>query len=147
MISDGSSSREVINFANETASSKIVIGDIKNIKQNMKNNKSFVQIPLQNLVEKIIYKAKLEGIKVELIEESYTSGVSALDLEDITKNNYDISRRITRGLFVTNKGKKINSDVNGSLNILRKCKKKCSPNQEIAMDIGREQRPIKKRIA
>ena len=42
----------------------------------------------------------------------------------------------------------INADVNGSINILRKYIKNIfSPNLEIAMDIGREQRPLKKRVA
>ena len=41
---------------------------------------------------------------------------------------------------------KINADINGSLNILRKYIKKSSPNQEIAMDNGREQRPLKKGV-
>ncbi|MBR1884611.1 MAG: hypothetical protein IJ809_06805 [Clostridia bacterium] len=67
--------------------------------------------------------------------------------EEITKENYDKSRRKYRGLFITNKGKKINADINGSLNIIRKYIKNSSPNQEIAMDKGREQRPIKKNVA
>ena len=50
-------------------------------------------------------------------------------------------------MFVTSKGIKINADINGSLNILRKYIKKSNPNQEIAMDNGREQRPLKKRVA
>ena len=50
-------------------------------------------------------------------------------------------------MFITNKGIKINADINGSLNILRKYIKKSSPNQEIAMDNGREQRPLKKNVA
>ena len=67
--------------------------------------------------------------------------------EEITKENYDKSRRKYRGLFITNEGKKINADINGSLNIIRKYIKNSSPNQEIAMDKGREQRPIKKNVA
>ena len=113
----------------------------------MNYNSNFVQIPIQNLVNKIIYKSKLEGIEVEKISEKYTSGVSALDEEEITKERYNKKRRISRGIFVTNKGIKINADINGSLNILRKYIKKSSPDQEIAMDNGREQRPLKKRVA
>ena len=141
-------SRMVIDFAKENKVGTIVMGDLKDIKQNMDYNKNFVQIPLQNLVNKIEYKAKLEGIKVVKISEKYTSGVSALDNEDITKENYNKKRRIHRGLFITKEGKKINADVNGSLNILRKYLKASSPNQELlAMDKGREQRPIKKNVA
>ena len=141
-------SRMIINYAKENGCSTIVIGNIKNIKQNMKNNKRFVEMPLQNLVEKIEYKAKLEGIEIEKIREEYTSGVSSIDKEEINKKYYNKSRRIKRGLFKTNSGKIINADVNGSLNILRKYIKEIfSPNLEIAMDIGREQRPLKKRVA
>jgi len=50
-----------------------------------------------------------------------------VELETLNKSNYNISRRITRGLF-KNKKTTINSDINGSLNILRKyLKDKCIP--------------------
>ena len=140
-------SKIVIEYAKVNNCGVIVIGDLKDIKQGMNYNKNFVQIPLYKLVQKIEYKAKLEGIKVEKISEKYTSGVSALDREEIIKENYNKKRRISRGIFVTNRGIKINADINGSLNILRKYIKKSSPNQEIAMDNGREQRPLKKRVA
>ena len=141
-------SRMVIEYAIENKCNTIVIGKIKDIKQNNKNNKRFVQIPIQSLVEKIEYKAKLEGIEVVKITEEYTSGVSSLDKEEISKRRYNKNRRIKRGLFISNKGKVINADVNGSINILRKYIKNIfSPNLEIAMDIGREQRPLKKRVA
>ena len=140
-------SKIVIEYAKVNKCGVIVIGDLKDIKQGMNYNKNFVQIPLYKLVQKIEYKAKLEGIKVEKISEKYTSRVSALDREDIIKENYNKRRRISRGIFVTNRGIKINADIDGSLNILRKYIKKSSPNQEIAMDNGREQRPLKKRVA
>ena len=68
--------------------------------------------------------------------------------EEINKANYNKARRIKRDLFKRENGKIINADVNGSINILRKYIKEIfSPNLEIAMDIGREQRPLKKRVA
>ena len=137
----------VIDYAVENKCNRIILGDLKDIKQNMDYNKDFVQLPLQILVQKIEYKAKLKGIEVIKISEKYTSGVSALDNEDITKENYNPKRRVFRGLFITNTGKKINADINGSLNILRKYILNYIPNLEIAMDNGREQRPIKKRVA
>ena len=140
-------SRMIVNYAIENECDRIIIGNIKNIKQGMKNNRRFVQMPIQELVQKIKYKAELEGKEVIFVEESYTSGVSSIDKEEIRKENYDKTRRIERGLFKTNSGKIINSDINGSLNILRKYVKNFSPNLEIAMDIGREQRPLKKRVA
>ena len=140
-------SKMVIDYAIYNKCNKIILGDLKDIKQDMDYNKDFVQLPLQMLVQKIEYKARLKGIEVVKISERYTSGVSALDNEDITKDSYNPKRRISRGMFITNGGKKINADINGSLNILRKHILNYIPNLEIAMDNGREQRPIKKRVA
>ena len=53
-------------------------------------------------------------------EESFTSGTSFLDGEEPIKENYDKSRRVHRGLFVSNNGTKINADVNGSYQIMKK---------------------------
>ena len=139
-------SKMVVEYAIENKCNTIVLGDIKDIKHKMDYNKNFVQIPLQNLVQKIEYKAKLKGIKVEKISEKYTSGVSSLDNEPITKEYYNKKRRISRGMFVTNEGKKINADINGSLNILRKYIAS-KTKLEIVMNNGREQSPIKKRVA
>lgn len=142
------SSRIIIDLAIQHKVSTIIIGDIKNIKQGSKL-KSFVQIPIQRLVELIEYKAELEGIQIVKINESYTSGCSAIDLEKLNKFNYDKSRRIKRGLFKTNKDILINSDQNGSLNILRKyLKDKCilRPVKQ-ARDNGFVDNPERIRIA
>jgi len=114
-------SRKVIELALLHNCSTIVIGDISGIKQESQI-KGFVQIPIQRLVEQIKYKAELVGMKVVLQNESYTSGVSAIDLEPVNKVHYNKSRRIARGLFKSNAGILINADINGSLNILRKYK-------------------------
>lgn len=113
------SSKKIIELAIKNGVSIIVMGDIKNIKQNNKI-KSFVQIPMQRLIELVEYKSKLEGIETIKIDESYTSGCSAIDLEKLDRLSYDKSRRVKRGLFKTNENILINSDQNGSLNILRK---------------------------
>ena len=139
-------SKSIIDKASENNVGKIVIGKLKGIKQNMDFNKSFVQIPIQRLAELISYKAKLQGIKVRFQDESYTSGCSALDLEVITKKNYDKSRRIVRGLFLSSYGP-INSDINGSLNILRKSEK-CIPDLiKLKRDNGKLDSPKRIRVA
>lgn len=142
-------SRKIIDLAKNHQVSKIIIGDIKQIKQHMKYNKSFVQIPIQRLKELIEYKAKLEGIELIAVNESYTSGCSALDLEKLNRDNYNKSRRVERGLFKSNIGLTINADVNGSLNIMRKfLNKECIPelvNQ--ARDNGVVNPPSRLRIA
>lgn len=141
-------SRKIIDLALQHNCNTIVIGDIEGIKQE-NNVKSFVNMPHQKLVDKIEYKAKLAGLKVVYVKENYTSGCSALDLENINKDNYDKSRRIVRGLFRSNKGILVNSDVNGSLNILRKyVKDKCIPKLiQSVMDNGGLNTPLRIRVA
>jgi putative transposase len=68
----------------------------------------------------VIYKAENVGIKVILVEESYTSGTSFLDGEMPIKENYNKSRRIHRGLFKANNGRLINADLNGAYQIMKK---------------------------
>ncbi len=121
MINSGlhKASKTLIQLAIQHKCKAIILGDIKGIKQYNKN-KSFVQIPLQTLVSQIEYKATLNGIIVKKTTEEYTSGVSAFDLEPISSQYYNYSRRIKRGLFRTNQGHLVNSDINGSLNIMRK---------------------------
>src|SRR6056297_1176936 len=140
-------SRNIINLAIKHQVATIVVGDIKNIKQG-NNLKSFVQIPIQRLVQLIEYKAKLAGIKLTKVNEAYTSGCSAIDLELLNKVNYDKSRRTTRGLFKTG-NKIINADVNGSLNIMRKyLKDKCIPKMvKQIRDNGAVNSPQRIRVA
>lgn len=139
-------SKNIIDKAIEHKVKKIVIGKLKGIKQNMNYNKGFVQIPIQRLSELVKYKAELKGIEVKFKEESYTSGCSAFDLEPINKSHYDKTRRFVRGLFKSSYGF-VNSDVNGSLNILRK-EEKCIPKLVKTMrDKGKCSRPLRIRVA
>jgi len=111
-------SKMIVDMAESNDVYKIIIGDFKHIKKE-NIQKYFVQIPHSKLIRQITYKARLRGIKVILQEESYTSSVSSLDLEKINKEDADKTRRVVRGLFKTSYGY-MNSDINGSLNILRK---------------------------
>ena len=117
-------SRFMIRYAMEKGANTIVIGNNKNWKQksqmSKKVNQNFVGIPHKRLLNRIAYKAEEHGINVIITEESYTSGTSFLDMEEPKKCNYNKTRRIHRGLFVSNNGTKINADVNGSLQIMRK---------------------------
>ena len=105
---------------------EIIIGYNKEWKQNIntgrKNNQNFVQIPYGLLIEYLDYKCKEKGIVFTLQEESYTSKCDALSLENVRKHNNYSGCRVKRGLFKSSTGFVINSDVNGSINIMRKCK-------------------------
>ena len=117
-------SRRIVDLAKLEDIHTIIIGKNANWKQksnlNKKINQMFQQIPFSKLIDLIIYKAELLGINVIVYNESYTSGTSFLDHEIPNKQNYNKSRRITRGLFKATNGKLINSDINGSLQIIHK---------------------------
>ena len=68
----------------------------------------------------IRYKGELEGLEVETREESYTSKCSWIDDESIEKHEEYVGKRVKRGLFRSMNGIKINADLNGAANILRK---------------------------
>lgn len=117
-------SRRIVDVAISENVSTIVIGRNKNWKQSIslskRVNQSFVGIPYLQLINKIIYKARDHGIDVVLTEESYTSGTSFLDDEQPNKRYYDKSRRVHRGLFLSNDGTAINADVNAAFQIMKK---------------------------
>lgn len=104
--------------------SKVICGYNQEWKQEVnlgrKTNQCFVQIPFAKLLLKLEYKCQEVGLSFEKQEESYTSKCSFLDDEPIEKQTEYKGKRIKRGLFRSEKGLLINSDVNGSLNILRK---------------------------
>lgn len=102
----------------------LIVGWNNGIKQNSnmgkKTNQSFTSIPFYKLRNMLKYKCELAGIKYIETEESYTSKCSFLDLEEMKKQSNYIGNRTKRGLFVSSNGHKINADLNGSLNIIRK---------------------------
>ena len=112
-------SRCIINYCLNNNIQSLVIGHNKKQKQKSKL-KHFTQIPIFRLVQMLSYKAEESGIKIIEINEAYTSGTSFLDYEYPNKDNYNKQRRLKRGLFKTNNGKLINSDVNAAYQIMRK---------------------------
>ena len=114
----------VIDFCKENNIDTLVCGYNSGWKQesdmNKKTNQKFISIPHESIVYRLRYKCENEGIVFKTPEESFTSGTSFLDGEEPIKENYDKSRRIYRGLFVSNNGTKINADVNGSYQITKK---------------------------
>lgn len=114
----------IINHCKINNIGNIVIGYNSGWKQEVnignRNNQNFVQISHLRLIEMIQYKAEEIGISIKETKEHYTSKCSAFDLEEIKKHEKYMGRRPKRGLFKTSTKMKVNADVNGSLNILRK---------------------------
>lgn len=141
-------SNYIINYCLENRISQIVIGYNKEWKQNINigrsNNQNFVQIPHGKLVSMIEYKAKNHKIEVTLQEESYTSKCDSLALEKIQNHQTYLGKRVKRGLFQSSKGVLINSDINGAVNILRKCKGDASVKKIV--NSGCVSQPVKIRV-
>jgi len=123
-------SRYLVNLLVDQEITTLVIGKNDGWKQEVNlgkvNNQKFVTIPHARLIEMISYKCQLEGISVILQEESYTSASNFLNDDplpvygQITEKPVFSGKRIKRGLYCTDKGILVQSDVMGSYNILRK---------------------------
>jgi len=122
-------SRIIVDYCVENNIYNLVVGYNKEWKQGVnlgkKTNQSFVNIPYSRLIEMIEYKGEEVGMNVLSNEESYTSKCSALDNEELNKQDKYLGVRKYRGLFISSGGVKINADENGAMNILRKV----SPNK------------------
>ncbi len=118
------SSRFIINMLIENNVGTLIIGKNDGWKDNInigkRNNQNFVCIPFTDLIHQLAYKGEMAGMAVITREESYTSKCSFLDEEPIEKHEKYLGRRVKRGLFKSQNGTKINADVNGSGNIIRK---------------------------
>ncbi len=143
-------SRWIIDYLDSRGIGKLIIGKNllwkQSVNNGQKNNQSFVSIPHDNFIKMLIYKGFMKGIKVITTEESYTSKASFLSLDFIPKYGDDGANKVkfsgyreTRGMYKI-KGEKtrINADVNGSYNIMRKAMK-CGlggfPHEQLHQDV------------
>ena len=77
-------------------------------------------IPYTIMFRKMKNKLSELGIELVFVNESYTSKCSFIDKEEMKKQDEYKGKRVKRGLFRSESGILINSDVNGSVNIMRK---------------------------
>ena len=125
-------SRKLINHLAELGVKNIIYGKNVNFKKEINlgkvNNQNFVNIPFNQMIERLKYKALLAGINFMTVEESYTSKTSFLDKEKLYsyKNNQPkkeasfLGQRFTRSLFKSKEGYVIHADTNASFNMIRK---------------------------
>lgn len=135
--------KHLVSWCVENRIDTIVAGKNTFWKQNIeighKNNQTFVQIPFFKLQQILQYLCQWNGIRYVEQEESYTSKASFPDNDPIPvyrkddETEYKFSGRRRphryagmykkdgfRGLYQSKDGTIINSDLNGSANILRK---------------------------
>lgn len=113
-------SKYVVDWCELHSIDTLIVGYNNKWKQNNESKQNFIYIPYDLFIQMLAYKCENKGIKFVVYEESYTSGTSFIDNETPTKENYNKDRRINRGLFISNNGIKINADVNGAYQIMKK---------------------------
>ena len=124
--------KNYLHVASSRISEMLKLSDVKHLiigynkgwklKCNMgkQNNETFYKVPYRYFVNMLFYKGEDNGITVEETNESYTSKCDALNDEPVGYHKSYSGKRTSRGIFQSNSGICINSDVNGAINILRK---------------------------
>ena len=128
---------------NRQAKKQGLVAPNKNV-LNKKERKIFNSLPHSRFLEKLKYKLEAKGMTFTKTEESYTSCCSFILNEELltikygskqerkaTRSKYK-AKRVRRGLLTCNNPRfKMNCDVNGALNIIRKVNKdfKYDPNK------------------
>jgi putative transposase len=124
-------SRRIMDLLVDENSGTLVIGKNSLWKQeaNMgrRTNQQGVAIPHARFIEMLTYKAQLVGIQVIVTEESHTSKASFLDRDPLPIYGVEAAnippfsgKRVKRGLYRAASGRRIQADVNGAYNIVRK---------------------------
>ena len=117
-------SRRVVELMEQKNIGTCFIGHNKDWKQEInigsRNNQNFVSIPYSLLINMLKYKIEEKGGVLIELNEAYTSKCSFLDNEEVRKHESYKGKRAKRGLFLSEKKKALNADINGSLNILKR---------------------------
>ncbi len=123
--------RYIVDYCISNDIGTIVVGYNKDFKRSVNigkaNNQTFTNIPFGDLRSAIKNFCERYSINYIEQEESYTSKSSFLDNDILPEYNPEqpyqgkfSGKRIHRGLYQSANGIKINADVNGAANILRK---------------------------
>jgi len=147
--------KHIIMYCSDNHIGNLVLGYNKGVQKEIgigkANNQNFVNIPFGKLKGKLTYLSEMYGVNLIIQEESYTSKASFFDNDPIPvyckddKNSYSFSgKRSHRGEYVTSSGKKLNADVNGALNIL---KKSSAVDLQVLSSRGAVDTPLRIRLA
>lgn len=120
----------VCRYATKNKIEVILIGHNKGQKDEIsmhhEENREFVPIPFTRFISILKTVGEKYGIFVKDREESYTSKASMLDFDDIPtygeENGTPVfsGHRTKRGMYISKNGTKLNADVNGAANLIRK---------------------------
>ena len=133
----------IVNYCLKHNIGVIVIGKNEKWKTNVNlgkgNNQNFCFLSHSIVTAKIKNLSEKYGITVYTTEESYTSKSNILNNDILPSykagcnNAYPFTgKRIYRGLYITNNNIKINADVNGAGNIIRKIYKDAFKDMDLS---------------
>ena len=113
--------RSITKYCRESGINTVIVGDIKNIREEFNKgrllNQKMHSLPFNKVIKKLEYKLAIEGISLIMQKESYSSQCSPLS-EKVSKQYAEKNKRVKRGLFVDGK-MEWNADSVGAYNILR----------------------------
>lgn len=125
-------SNMIIDYCLDNCMGTIVVGYNENWKQHVnmgkQNNKLFCHVPHSRIIHTLKQKCKESGIKIIIVEESYTSKCDHLAFEEMKHHDVYLGKRVKRGMFMSSipyknhKHKMIHGDINGCIGMLRKAK-------------------------
>ena len=113
--------RYIVDYCKKHNIHTVVIGDIRNIRQDKNfghvTNQKLHNLPYTKIYQKLGYKLAREGIRMIKQKEAYSSQTSPL-AEQVSKKYAQKSNRVQRGLY-KDQGHCWNADCVGAFNILR----------------------------
>ena len=150
----------IVQFLLTNKINTLIVGHTKGWKQSTrmrhksKESQNFQFIPFNRFFFMLQYKCCLHGIRFILQEESYTSKASAFDGDFIPTYDENVpkevrktwtkfsGRRVKRGLYKTKDGIRVNADINGAANALRKYLQEVRDATQAPADIGLVMNPV-----
>src|SRR5699024_10743881 len=111
----------IVDYCTDNDISRVVIGDIKGIRENSNlgkvNNQKLHSLPYEKIYSLLAYKLRMKGVELIKQNESYSSQVSPF-ASKVNKINASKGKRRHRGLYIDNNSL-FNADSVGAFNILR----------------------------
>lgn len=142
-----SATKKAVNYCVENNISRVIVGDIKNIRDDAnlgkQTNQKLHKLPFDIIYHQLEYKLNLQGITLIKKSEKYTSQCSPYS-KKVTKKYADKSNRIKRGLYVDkDSNQAFNADSVGAFNILRKYLQQRRKEPKIKLQVKGLSNPVK----
>ena len=117
-----SATKTIVDIAKEKGVTKVIVGDITNIREDKNhgrvNNQKLHKWPFKKFLTLLVYKLNNQGIATHVQEESYSSQCSPYS-QEVSKEYAQKKNRKYRGLYKID-NRIYNADCVGAFNLMRK---------------------------